>query len=186
MREHAGCAGRVGRDVGAALHWGALDIPLPERDAGGLAAGSQRVVAASLRRLPRGAQSVRQWCRHCRRVGHFAVVYECVGRMHRSHTYLLDLLSRWSAVHRARAPSCHVYPGDKERSRRHHGGWDGSSRQKPIKSAQLAPCKMWQTLRYGRIKYVVLVVLEGKPKLLGVSVTRRPSVRADPQGMQPG
>jgi len=33
---------------------------------------------------------------------------------------------------------------------------------------------------------VSIGVLEGKLKLLGVSATRRPSVRADPQGMQPG
>jgi hypothetical protein len=31
-----------------------------------------------------------------------------------------------------------------------------------------------------------MYVLVGKPRLLGVSATHRPSVRADPQGMQPG
>jgi hypothetical protein len=36
-----------------------------------------------------------------------------------------------------------------------------------------------------RVQYRTYV-LEGKPKLLSVSATRRPSVRADPQGMQPG
>eukprot|EP01046_Picozoa_sp_COSAG06_P046106 COSAG06_NODE_6484_length_2914_cov_41.869272_3_plen_63_part_00 len=33
---------------------------------------------------------------------------------------------------------------------------------------------------------VLSIVLEGKPKLLSVSATHHPSVRADPQGMQPG